>query len=82
MNQEKRVVPTSRPPLQEKNKSFKLQATTNIQVRIGGRMRWWRKGEGVDLDEETVRQYIHPNDYEIIPKPAERKQQTGKTKEE
>jgi hypothetical protein len=62
----------------EKSKSFKFQAKTNIKVRIGGRMMHWQQGEGIDLNEETLRQYLHPSDYEKISQATDRKPQSGK----
>lgn len=68
----------SRIPPQVKSKRFKFQAKTDIRVRIGGRMMHWQPREGIDLDEETVRQYFHPNDYEPAMQKADCRPQTGK----
>ncbi|NIR33210.1 MAG: hypothetical protein GWO11_01700 [Desulfuromonadales bacterium] len=31
---------------------------------LGGRRLRWEKGDGIDLDEETIQQRLHPDDYE------------------
>lgn len=66
MNKEKPESHRSRIPPQANSKNIKFQAKTHIRVRIGGRMMYWQPGEGIDLNEETLRQYLHPNDYETI----------------
>lgn len=55
------------------------RAEKDIGSYIGGTMRRWKKGDVIELDQQTIEQNFEPGDYELV-KPMERKSVETKNK--
>lgn len=44
----------------------KIKATKGLGLYLGGRYLTYNKGDVIDLPEESVKQKLDPDDYEIV----------------